>query len=394
MTDLILHKHEKYITEDLNYYLSAKRDVNNQIQPNEDIYNLTLNSQHFNIDFNDGKVGSIFFPFPAFSIERIYIGPSFPLFANNWGTSFLRYLLTRIKPSGCIILPVYPEMQAAEKNLWSRSILESLFLSRSRWKGTSNIWAENDGVMSMRVGRKWPAMTRSTAKYFFAQGANIVIRQSMQNSSISTCESLFKLGQIYWNNSNNSAIVEKIIQDCFGRKQAVSLCDVGNSNGLLGIECLLSNYIKIKQTICFTIENQSLLDYKLLVNSFYHEIHDRYIPVNNVEIETLNYLPDYDIVCLIDCLSDKTSKEKMATLVLKAWERVKPEGILIINDDQEVMDNISSLLESFGRINYYSSIVASKIIEGEVISHYSNAIEQELVIERRDKNNVFRVIQK
>jgi len=46
MTDLILHKHEKYITEDLNYYFSGKRDINNQIRPNQDIYSLTLNSLH------------------------------------------------------------------------------------------------------------------------------------------------------------------------------------------------------------------------------------------------------------------------------------------------------------------------------------------------------------
>jgi len=396
MTDLIIHKHEKYITEDLNYYFSGKRDINNQIKPNETIYSLTANSQHFDIVFNDGKEGSLFFPFPAFSIDRIYIGISFPLFANNWGTSFLRYLLTLIKSTGCIILPVYPEMQAAEKNLWSRSILENLFLNRSRWKGTSNIWAENDGVMSMRVGRRWPAITRSTAKYFFAQGANIVLRNSMQKSSIKTSnsESLFQLGKAYWNNSNNTAIVEKIIQDYFGRKQAVSLCDIGNSNGLLGIECLLSNYIKVSQAVCFNTQSQALLDTNSLVNSFYHEIHDRYIAVNNSEVDTLNYLPEYNIVCLIDCLAGAASKIKMDQLVLKAWQRVKTGGILVIKDDQKHVNEISSIIQSFGTLNYYSSIVASKIIQGEVISHYSNAIEQELEVENRDKNKAFRVIQK
>jgi len=351
-------------------------------------------SHHFNIDFNDGKVGSIFFPIPAFSIDRIYIGISFPLFANNWGSSFLRYLLTRIKANGCIILPVYPEMQAAEKNLWSRSILEDSFLSRSRWKGTSNIWAENDGVMSIRVGRKWPAMTRSTAKYLFAQGANIIIRNSLKNNTTSNSESLFKLGNTYWNNSNNSAIVERIIHDFFGRKQAVSMCDIGDSNGLIGIESLLSDYIKIKQAVCFTTENQPLLDYKLLVNCFHYEIYDRYISVNNSKLDTLNYLSNYDIVCLIDCLSDNSSESNTDMLVLKAWEKVTLGGILIIKDEQGVIDNIAPILTSFGMINYYSSLVASKIIDGEVISHYSSTIEQELMTESRDKNKVFWVIQK
>jgi len=394
MTDLILHKHENYITEDLTYYFSGKRDINNQIRPDQDIYSLALNSQHFNIDFNDGKVGSLFFPIPAFSIDRIYIGISFPLFANNWGRSFLRYLLTRIKSNGCIILPVYPEMQASEKNLWSRSILEDSFLSRSRWKGTSNIWAENDGVMSIRVGRKWPAMARSTAKYLFAQGANIIIRTSLRNSLISNSESLFELGNIYWDNANNSAIIENIIHDFFGRKQAVSMCDIGHSNGLISIECLLSDYINIKQAVCYTTEDKPLLDYKLLVNSFHHEVHNRYISVNNSKIDTIKHLPSYDIVCLIDCLSENTSETSIDILVMEAWERLGLGGILIIKDEQSVIDNISAMLASFGTINYYSSLVASKIIDGEVISHYSPSIEQELATENRDKNKVFRVIKK
>ena len=360
MTDLILHKHEKYITEDLSYYFSGKRDINNQIQPSQDIYSLTLNSQHFNIDYNDGKVGNLFFPIPAFSVDRIYLGISFPLFANNWGSSFLRYLLTRIKPNGCIILPVYPEMQAAEKNLWSRSILEDAFLSRSRWKGTSNIWAENDGVMSIRVGRKWPAMTRSTAKYLFAQGTNIIVRNSLKNSSVSTSESLFKLGNIYWNNANNAAILETIIHKHFGRKQAVSLCDLGDSNGLAAIECLLSDYINIKQAVCFTTENEDLLDYKLLLNSFHHQIHKRYFPINDSKHHTLQYSSSVDVIYLIDCFSTNNSQKYNVDLLLQSWQKVTVGGLLIIKDEQGINDNIKSLLISFGTIDYYSSIVASK----------------------------------
>ncbi len=394
MTDLILHKHEKYITEDLNYYFSGKRDINNQIRPNQDIYSLTLDSKHFDIDFNDGKVGSLFYPIPPFSIDRIYVGISFPLFANNWGTSFLRYLLTRIKYNGSIILPVYPEMQAAEKNLWSRSILEDSFLSRSRWKGTSNIWAENDGVMSIRVGRKWPAMARSTAKYFFAQGANIIIRNSLRNNTITNSDALFNMGNAYWNNAHNSAIIEKIINDIYGRNHAVLLCDLGISNGLIGIECLLSDYIKIKQAVCYTTENQPLLDYKLLINSFHNEIGDRYIPINKSKIDTLNFLPYYDIVCLIDCLSTKASHSDKKSLIEKAWEKVVVGGVLIIKDEQAVIQNLIPLLESFGKINYYSSLVATKILDGQIISHYSATIAQELETETRDKYNVFRIIQK
>ena len=69
-------------------------------------------------------------------------------------------------------------------------------------------------------------------------------------------------------------------------------------------------------------------------------------------------------------------------------------GILIIKDEQGIIDDISLMLASFGTINHYSSLVASKIIDDEVISHYSSTIAQELEMENRDKNNVFWVIQK
>ena len=83
-------------------------------------------------------------------MDRIFIGISFPLFSNNWGAAFLRHLLGLIKPNGAVILPVYPEVQARDQGLWCRSSLENIFRSRSRYIGISNIWAENDGVMSMR----------------------------------------------------------------------------------------------------------------------------------------------------------------------------------------------------------------------------------------------------
>jgi len=396
MTDLILHKNEHYISEDLDYYFSKYRDVNNQIRPSKSIYSLTPDSPHFDIDLEDGKIGSLFFPFAPFSLERIYIGISFPLFANNWGTSFLRYLLTRLKPDGYIILPVYPEMQAAEKNLWSRSILENLFLSRSRWKGTSNIWAENDGVMSMRLGRKWPAMTRSTAKHFFAQGANSVLRQSMKkNDHRKTIEqTFFSLGQTYWKNAGVSAIVEKIIQDYFGMKQAVSLCEIGSSHGLLSIECLLSDYINIKQAVSYIPEKSSLIDYQLLVNSFHQHIRDRFTSVVASPLQTIQHLSQYHVICVINSLVNLRSVKQSQALLKQAWDRLEIGGVLIVKEQQETLDTVIPLLESFGTMCCYSSIVASKVNEDEQISHYSSLIEQELIVENQTKQSVFRVIQK
>ena len=51
-----------------------------------------------------GEVNNAFYPFKKNSIDKIYIGLSFPLFSNNWAASYLRYLLKIIKKDGAIIL--------------------------------------------------------------------------------------------------------------------------------------------------------------------------------------------------------------------------------------------------------------------------------------------------
>ena len=74
-----------------------------------------------------GRRPFFFSPSQPNILDKIYIGISVPLFANNWGASFLLQLLNILKPGGAIILPVYPEGQAQEKGYWSRSFLENIF---------------------------------------------------------------------------------------------------------------------------------------------------------------------------------------------------------------------------------------------------------------------------
>ena len=132
MAQVVLHLDEKYIAEDLEYYFSGERDKNNQVRPDKNIYSMTPHSRHINIDFADGKVGNFFYPILPEPIDRIYIGISVSLFANYWGASFLLELLKQVKPGGDIVLPVYPEGQAHEKDYWSRSFLENIFTKGSR----------------------------------------------------------------------------------------------------------------------------------------------------------------------------------------------------------------------------------------------------------------------
>jgi hypothetical protein len=397
MTDLILHKNEDYIEEDLAYYFSSKRDLNKQIRPNTDIYSLTPNSPHFNIDFSDGKIGNLFTPIPPYSIERIYIGISFPLFANNWGEAFLRHLMTRVNAKGSVILPVYPEMQASEKNFWSRSILENSFLSRSRWKGTSNIWAENDGVMSLRIGRTFPAEIKSTVAYFFEEAGNSIVRRSLEATSSPTPlhESLFDLGNKYWSTANTYAITEQIIQDYFGMKKPVTFCDIGNSNGLLGLECLLSNYINVKQAVSFIADNKILTDIDEISNRFYCDIQNCFIPIKSSALDTLNHAISYDIICFSNATLNCSLSNPLKELLANALEKLSPGGIMIIYEEQGLSTEISQLLDTYSEnIKYYSSLVASQLVDAGTISHYSSAIERELLAENRDRRSTFRVIKR
>ena len=88
---------------------------------------MTPVADHLASEFNDDKVCNFFYPQLPNQLDRIYIGISVSLFANHWGASFLVELLKLVKPGGVIILPVYPEGQAAEKGYWSRSFLENKF---------------------------------------------------------------------------------------------------------------------------------------------------------------------------------------------------------------------------------------------------------------------------
>lgn len=396
MTDLIIHKNEYYIEEDLAYYFSDRRDINNQIRPKTNIYSLTPSSTHFNIDFNDEKVGSLFFPIAPFSVDRIYIGVSFPLFANNWGAAFLSYLMTRVTTKGSVILPVYPEIQASEKNFWSRSILENVFLSRSRWKGTSNISAENDGVMSLRIGRVFPKEIKSTATFFFQESGNCILRRSFQvgQKHSSNQKYLSNMGYKYWDNANTYSIVERIINDYFGMKMPLTLCEIGGDNDLMALECIFSDYINITRAVSFTPIKTLTKDTMELSNRYFNDIKSRFITITTNIFDSLNYLASYNIICLINASKEGLSLKDMKMVFESAMEKLAPGGILIIHEAQGLSDDLVFELERYPNIQYYSSIVASKLNKGEVISHYCSLVEAELVKENHNRKSTFRVLRK
>ena len=236
--ELIFHKSEKYIEEDIFYYISDQRDKHSMIKPKkENLISVTVDSENLSTP-NKKEITNVFYPFKKNSVNKIFIGLSFPLFSNNWAASYLRYLLKIIKKDGSIILPVYPEEQANQKGMWSRSFLENIFTSRTGWTGRNNVWAENDGVVSMRIGKKFPKKPDSTLNFYLEEIGSQNFRNNFENKENSN----LKIIENIWSTSRFSSIIEKIIQDnCQNKKIIYS--DIGE-NPSLAFEISVSNYIK------------------------------------------------------------------------------------------------------------------------------------------------------
>ena len=385
MIDIILHKSKKYIKEDIDYYCSDIRDKHEMIKPNDNLISLTCDSNIFHSNPSNDEICSVYYPFERGVFHRIYIGISFPLFANNWGATFLRHLMYLVDKDGAVILPVYAERQGVEKNYWSRSSLESIFQSRQKWWGMSNIWAENDGVMSMRIGKKQPPKKNSALTHLLNEN----IEQIKDSNSI----------DVIANNVNNqhqngtlSAIVEQIILNYYGRSKAVTFCEI-NGNGLLAIETMMSDYIKISQSTAIINEKHNINDFKkYLSNGF-----DKKFKVTKCENGNLNLDQNFDIITMINILDKKSDSEKKSC-VNDTFNKLNKNGILILQD------NGSSNVETFNKItasiinssvhSQYSSIVATKLNTNINIPHYSDIIFEELKNENISRNNVINIFQK
>ena len=402
MSQVVLHLGEEYIAEDLEYYFSGERDKNNQVRPDETIYSMTPFSEHIDMDFTDGKVGNFFYPILPTALDRIYIGISVSLFANYWGASFLLELLKHLKPGGAVILPVYPEGQAAEKDYWSRSFLENIFLSRERWTGFSNITAENDGVMSLRVGRKWPTPMPSSIEWFFKERSNLLLAGLQSGYSGGELTAYLKntftpMCKTIWSEYSASAVTERIIIDFLGKNKKCSIGHIGKDYGMLANDVILSTFLQVQSG-----ETCHLGEYdEKLANSI-----DKYFSAHTVDKHATHFQAGHDLamnhshdVMVISQLFDDLSEQAYQDLLTHAWSKCNPNGILIVREDLSGNSNAAASLDAMmtalsGEVSYYSTIAASKIQDGVEISQYSLAVEENLRQEASRKDNIFRVIQK
>ena len=399
MSQVVLHLGKEYIEEDLEYYFSGERDKNNQVRPDESIYSMTPFESHIDIDLNDGKVGNFFYPLAPNSLDRIYIGISISLFANHWGASFLLELLKQVKPGGAIILPVYPEGQAAEKNYWSRSFLENIFLSRTRWRGMSNINAENDGVMSLREGRKWPDPLPSSIEWFYQQRSNLLLKNLLENDDRSDTRSFLKqsftqLCQLVWQEYTTSAVIERIIIDHFGANTPINITQVGSEYGLLVNDLMLSRYVNVLEGNSWHVGECS----QVIMES----VSQFFAPITTHRIEKSQNLTNLSIgsaeICVLNNVLLTASDTEYQQLLQQAWESIPANGLLIVYENlsanQAAISALDAMLNGLADISYYSSIAACKIKPDYEISQYSLAAEENLRQEKKHKDNVFRVLKK
>jgi len=399
MADASFHLTEEFINEDLEYYYSGERDKNNQIHPDDNIYSMTPTSTHLSVALDDDKVGNFFYPTLPNLLDRVYIGISVPLFASNWGASFLLALLKVVKPGGVIILPVYPEGQAQEKGYWSRSFLENIFLSRERWTGFSNVRAENDGVMSLSVGRKWPDPIPSTVQWFYQQRANLALGNLLETGNRNDLATAFaKIATRVWANYTHSTVIERIILDTFGVKTPVRVNCVSNDYGLLVTDLLLSGYINVEGGSTTHITQTEEAVAKSFASYFAPHTGDRH-NINMADENSIEFERKSDVICLIHSLSALNPSQQEA-LIDKAWDNLNLNGMLIVHDVMPTAwhksgdTGLHQKLENLGALSTYSSIVASKIEDNVEISHYSTIQESKLVEEKIQQETVFKVIQK
>ena len=286
-----------------------------------------------------------------------------------------------IKKDGAVILPVYAERQGVEKNYWSRSSLEVMFQSRQKWWGMSNIWAENDGVMSMRIGKKEPPLIDSTLNHLFDN--------EFQKANGSVDEVYLKTVMRHHNNATTSAIIEQIIINYHGRKKSVSLLNV-LGDLLLPSEILMSDYVNVTEaTQHFNQNSESNYKSGYLPESFTKHIG----VIINDQIPHVSE-KRYDIITMIDSLCDKSENEKLS-IISNLKSLLNKNGIVVIRDSafdkKEFCEKIKNNL-NVNELDQYSSIVAAKHTKDKKIAHYSDIIFDELIKENQSRQSVFNII--
>jgi len=114
----------------------------------------------------------------------------------------------------------------------------------------SNVNAENDGVMSLRVGRKWPDPIHSTIAWFYKKIsilllASVPTKCSDVDMKAHLNDTFVTLCKTVWQEYKTSVAAERIIADHYGRKTPTSVLHIGREYGLLVNDLMISPYINV-----------------------------------------------------------------------------------------------------------------------------------------------------
>jgi hypothetical protein len=234
----------------------------------------------------------------------------------------------------------------------------------------SNIWAENDGVMSMRIGKKEPKVRNSTFTYFIDKTLPKLYQENkldeLQNEIDNQNENL-----------RLSAVVEKIILDNHGRNKKINLGVISNSN-LLGMELACSDYMNIKNTKVYSSNEDN-------VSSF-----SEYLPKDTASnfnrlISNLNEC-DFDGGHNVFLIDEKFyNQDASKQIISKALDGLGNDGFIII---------VNRHAENNYKSSDYSHTVGTRLKTGYDIPHYSDLIFDELKVENENRGTAVQVIHK
>ena len=263
----------------------------------------------------------------------------------------------------------------------------------------SNINAENDGVMSLREGKKWPDPLPSSIEWFYQHRSNVLLTNLLENNDQINARSFLQsafidLCQLIWQEYTTSAVMERIIIDYFGAKTPTKITHVGCEYGLLLNDLMLSRYVNVEEGKSWHVGEFS----KVIMDS----ANQYFASLTTHHLETIQSVRDISIdasdVCILNNVLLQTNESEYQQFLQTIWTSIPADGVLVVLEDLSTshaqISSLDAMLNELAEINYYSSIAACKIKPDYEISQYSLAVEENLRKEKSKKDNVFRVLKK
>lgn len=186
--------------------------------------------------------------------------------------------------------------------------------------------------------------------------------------------------------------------DAFGANSPLTVHSISDDYGLLMTDLLLSPYVDVMSGLTDDISTEQETIAKNFKSYFAPHMEGRHQILESAPAN-LDFKQKSNVISLTNALVG-LGKSDIEGMLNRAWEQVKPGGLLVVYEDfgsnmhDLNVSDFTSMLEKFGEVQIYLSIVAAKIQENVEISHYSSIQEAKLGEEKRDQIKVYRVVHK